>query len=121
MYLCLLPPKLYPENALVRSLQQILHNQNSLNSRLHFPICCLEAQMVKNLPATRETWDRSLVWEDALKEGMATYSSILAWRIPKDGGAWRATYSPWACKELDKTELLSTKQPDCEEIYFGVR
>ena len=77
--------------------------------------------MVKNLPATRETWDRSLVWEDALKEGMATYSSILAWRIPKDGGAWRATSSPWACKELDKTELLSTKQPDCEEIYFGVR
>ena len=57
MYLCLLPPKLYPENALVRSLQQIPHNQNSLNSRLHFPICCLEAQMVKNLPATRETWD----------------------------------------------------------------
>ena len=30
-------------------------------------------------------------WEDSLEEGMATHSSILAWRIPKDGGAWWAT------------------------------
>ena len=33
----------------------------------------------------------SLVWEDALEEGMATHSSILAWRIPMDRGAWQAT------------------------------
>ena len=38
-----------------------------------------------------ETWVRSLGWEDPLEEGMATHSSILAWRIPMDGGAWRAT------------------------------
>ena len=38
-----------------------------------------------------ETWVRYLGWEDPLEEGMATYSSILAWRIPKDRGAWRAT------------------------------
>ena len=38
--------------------------------------------MVKNPPAMRETWVRSLGWEDALKEGMATPFSILAWRIP---------------------------------------
>ena len=37
------------------------------------------AQMVKNLPAMRETWVRSLGWEDPLEEG--THSSILAWRI----------------------------------------
>ena len=49
------------------------------------------AQMVKNLPAVRETWVRSLGWEDPLEEGMATHSSILAWRIPMDRGAWRAT------------------------------
>ena len=49
------------------------------------------AQMVKNPPATRDTWVRSLGWEDPLEEGMATYSSILAWRIPTQGGAWRAT------------------------------
>ena len=40
------------------------------------------AQTVKNLPAMRETWVRSLDWEDPLEEGMATHSSILAWRIP---------------------------------------
>ena len=40
------------------------------------------AQMVKNLPAMWETWVWSLGWEDPLEEGMATHSSILAWRIP---------------------------------------
>ena len=41
----------------------------------------LVAQMVKNLPAMHETWVRFLGWEDPLEEGMATHSSILAWRI----------------------------------------
>ena len=50
----------------------------------------LVAQMVKNSPAMRETWVQSLGWEDPLEEGMATYSSILAWRIPMDRGAWWA-------------------------------
>ena len=47
--------------------------------------------MVQNLPAVQETWVRSLGWEDPLEEGMATHSSILAWRIPIDRGAWQAT------------------------------
>ena len=38
--------------------------------------------MVKSLPAMQETWVQSLVWEDPLEKGMATHSSILAWRIP---------------------------------------
>ena len=38
--------------------------------------------MVKNLPAMRETWVQSLSQEDPLEKGMATHSSILAWRIP---------------------------------------
>ena len=42
----------------------------------------LVAQMVKNLPAVQETWARSLGLEDPLEKGMATHSSILAWRIP---------------------------------------
>ena len=42
----------------------------------------LVAQMVKNLPVMQETWVRSQGWEDLLEEGMATHSSILAWRIP---------------------------------------
>ena len=51
----------------------------------------LLAQTVKNLPAVQETWVRSLGWEDPLEEGMATHSSTLAWKIPMDRGAWRAT------------------------------
>ena len=51
----------------------------------------LVTQMVKNPPAMRETWVRSLGWEDPLEKGMATHSSILAWRIPMDRGAWQAT------------------------------
>ena len=39
------------------------------------------AQLVKNPPAMQETWVRSLVWEDPLKKGKATHSSILDWRI----------------------------------------
>ena len=38
--------------------------------------------MVKTLPAMQKTWVRSMTWEDPLEEGMATHSSILAWRIP---------------------------------------
>ena len=38
----------------------------------------------------KETWVRSLGWEDTLEEGMATYSSILAWRIAMDRGVWWA-------------------------------
>ena len=47
--------------------------------------------MVKNPPAVQETWVRSLGWEGPLEECVATHSSILAWRIPTDRGAWRAT------------------------------
>ena len=50
----------------------------------------LVAQMVKNLPAMQETWVRYLGWKDPLEEGMAIHSSILAWRILMDRGAWQA-------------------------------
>ena len=42
----------------------------------------LVTQLVKNLPAMRETWVQSLGWEDPLEKGKDTHSSILAWRIP---------------------------------------
>ena len=51
---------------------------------MNFEICFaapLVAQMVKNLPAMWETWVPSLGWEDSLEKGMATHSSILAWKI----------------------------------------
>ena len=47
-----------------------------------YKVASLAAQMVKNPPAMQETWIRPLGWEDPLKEGMATHSSVLAWRIP---------------------------------------
>ena len=55
--------------------------------------------MVKNPPAMLETWVRFLGWEDPLEKGMATHSSILAWRI-----SW--TYNPGGRKESDMTERL---------------
>ena len=47
-----------------------------------------DINLEKNLPAMQKTWVHSLGWEDPLEEGMATASSILAWRIPIDRGAW---------------------------------
>ena len=59
---------------------------------------------VKNLPAVQEMWIRILGWEDSLEEGMATLSSILAWRIP-----WKerpGMLQFMGRKELDTTEQL---------------
>ena len=77
----------------------------------------LVAQSVKNLPAMRETWIRSLGCEDPLEEGMTTHSSIFAWRIPKDRGAC----SPWGCKVLDTTELLSKQSASVDNRDFVAR
>ena len=49
---------------------------------LQYSWASLVAQLVKNLPAMRETWIQSLGWEDPLEKGKATHSSILAWKIP---------------------------------------
>ena len=61
---------------------------NPGQERYDFGGASLVAQMVKNLPAMKETWVGSLDWEDPPGEGMATDSSILAWRIPMDRGDW---------------------------------
>ena len=61
--------------------------------------------MVKNPSAMQETWVQSLGWEDSLEEGMATLSSILAWK-----SSWTEellSCSPYLCKELDTTEQLT--------------
>ena len=58
--------------------------------------------VAKNLPAVLEIWVQFLGWEHALEKGMATHSSILAWRIP-----WTENLvgcSPWGHKESDITE-----------------
>ena len=62
------------------------------------------ASLVKNLPAMLETWVQFLGWGDPLEEGLATHSSILAWRFPwteESGG-------PWGHRELNTTEWWST-------------
>ena len=57
------------------------------------------AQLVKNLPAVRETQVRSLGWEDPLEKEMATHFSILAWRIP------------WT-EELSRLQSMESKELD---------
>ena len=49
---------------------------------LQYSWASLVTELVKNPPAMRETWVRSLGWENPLKKGKATHSSILAWKIP---------------------------------------
>ena len=55
----------------------------------------------------QETWVQSLGWEDPLEEGMATHSSVFAWRIPMDRGAWQATVHGVA---KSRTRLSDTTQ-----------
>ena len=75
---------------------------------LQYSWASLMAQMAKNPLTMRETWVWFLGWEDPLEEGMATHSSILAWRIPMaeepDG------LQCMGHKELDMTEWLNTAQ-----------
>jgi len=63
-------------------------------------------QTVKNLPAMQETWVQSLGWEDPLEKDRATHSTLLAWRIPMNRGAWQAIVHEIA--ELDMIQQLST-------------
>ena len=60
--------------------------------------------MVRRLPAVRETWVRSLGWEDPLEKEMATHSSTLAWKIPWTEEPGRL--QSMGHKELDTTERL---------------
>ena len=67
-------------------------------------VISLVAQTVKNLPAMLENWVQSLGREDPLEKGMATHSSILAWRIPwaeKPGGL-----QSMGSEELDTTQAV---------------
>ena len=70
--------------------------------KVAIPRDSLVAQIVKNLPATQETWVQSLGQNNPLEKGMAAYSSILAWRIPwteEPGGL-----QSWDHKEWDTAE-----------------
>ena len=85
----------------------------------------LVAQRVKNLPAVWETWVWSLGWEDPLEEGMATHSSILAWRIPwteepaglKSMRSQRVRHD-WATRHNTASDA-SSKESACQILYTG--
>ena len=94
------------QNAIKRGAKIIQQNKNILYNKRYgdnsipkrrgkknpdaYPIwTSLVAQMVKNLSVTWETRVQFLGWEYPLEEGMATHSSILAWRIPMDRRAWQ--------------------------------
>ena len=66
-------------------------NPPTIHLKYKITLASLVAQMVKHLPAVQETRVQSLVWEDHLEHGMATHSSIFAWRIPIDRRPQQAT------------------------------
>ena len=97
--LCKLP-RLHRSYSSLLSYQERIHRQwqwvECVPIKVYFYLwlsfaSLLVTQTVKNPPAMQETWYRSLGWEDPLEEGMVTYSSIPAWRITVDRGAWQAT------------------------------
>ena len=79
---------------------------------LQYSWVSLVAQLVKNPPAMWEIWVQSLGWEDTLEKGMATHSSILAWRISWTG-AWQATVRGVAKSRTQLSNLTTTT------IYIG--
>ena len=88
--------------------------QNSANNTQKVsPGCSLKNSpvtgMVKNPPAVQENWVQFLGWEDPLEEGMATHSSILAWRISMDRGAWQATGCGVAKSQIQLSDKVHNK------------
>ena len=74
-------------------------------------LCSLGAQLVKNPPAMRETWVRSLGWEDPLEKGKAT--TPVFWP-----GEFYGPCNPWGRKEPDMTERLSLHFPAFAGEFF---
>ena len=98
----------------LQSLSAVILEPKNIKSATFSPfMASLVAQTVKNLPAMQEMWVRSLGWEDAVEKRMAVYSSILAWRIPMDREAWRATVHGVA---KNRTWLSYWQHNICHEI-----
>ena len=71
---------------------------------------------IKNVPAMQETWVHSLGWEDPLEKGMATHSSVLAWRIPwtEEPGGLQSTGSQ---SQTRLSNFLSFFSLLCVKLY----
>ena len=85
---------------------------------LKYSWASLVAQMVKNWSAVWETRVPLLGWEDPLEEGMANCSSIVAWRIPMDRGAWRAIVHGVAKSWTPLSSRLSVAQHSFQVSLF---
>ena len=115
---CLMEFKLNFKNHLLEGFPDILtppHTTELINlPQAHYLRASLVAQMVKNLPAIQETWAWFLGQEDPLEKGMATHSSILAWRIPwtEEPGSLQSM----GRKESDMTECHPLSIP-CPVFY----
>ena len=104
-YLC--KPKSAPQNiALIFWCKVEINLKSYFNDLYTTKRASLVAQSVKNLPVMQKIWVRFLGWEDPLEKEMATHSSILAWRIPMDRGAWQAIQS-MGSQESDATQRLN--------------
>ena len=90
--------------------------EKGLGHSLQYSWASLVAQLVKNPPAMRETWDWSLGWEDPLEEGTAIHSGILAWRIPIDRGACRLHRVAKSRTRLRDKAQHSTKETWAEKV-----
>ena len=88
-----------------------------INPSHQFIWASLVAQTIENLPAVQENWVQSLGQEDLLKKGMATYSSILAWRIPMDRGAWWGSWGSERARHDGMTN--TTHQFMCPILFKG--
>ena len=92
--------------------ESVIQSEVSQKEKNKYLIASLGAQMVKNLSSMLEPWVRSLGWEDSLEEGMASHSSIPAWRIPMDRGAWWATVHG-----VTKSQTRLSDEADTVTVY----
>ena len=74
--------------------------------------------MVKHLPTVQETWVQSLGWEDLLEKGMATHSSILAWK--SHGQRSLVGYRPWGRKRIGHDLVTKQQQKQSGTLQGGL-
>ena len=110
---CLVAQTVKNLSAMLETQVQSLAQKDTPGERIGCPLqyswASLVAQAVKNMSAIQKTWVRSLGWENHLEEGMATLSSIFAWRMSMDGRAWWATVQG-VSKSQTGLSKLSTAQ-----------
>ena len=108
------PSNSWPTASIMHSAIDLLSYKNHLAFGMNWWVS-LVAQTVKNLPTMQETWLWFLGGEGPLEKGMATHSSILAWRIPWTERAWWATVPGiakhghnWGSRAFTFSQILSS-------------